>query len=380
MTVARHDCWAALARPDAPDGLGRLGADALAEFAARLAELISPALAQHFLAKAESDTGRALIDPEAVRRSRLANRFRRHAQIRCARRIAAAGIEAVYIKGFAHAHTLYPDPETRVIGDLDILLRAADVDRLIALLEDDGFHFRASRPQVWGFISEASFLPFVSADGSCELDLHIHPDCYPVYRSLTTERVFAEAVEARAGDLAIRVPRREHMFLLTASNAAKDKFGPFAARKIVDGLAMLRDWRGMLDWPEITEIAAAGRFRKPLAVFCGLLGRLGLAEEDLRGAPPLVLPGPAAAEFSRLVAASLALYPDDPGMFALWRRELLLCTEASVGAYNAWARLKGLVSPGVGIPRPGRDRYRGTAPSSAGVDRHRRGSARVNLI
>ena len=40
-----------------------------------------------------------------------------------------------------------------------------------------------------GFISDASFMPLVSPEGDCNIDIHVQPDCYPAYRSLRVRPV-----------------------------------------------------------------------------------------------------------------------------------------------------------------------------------------------
>ncbi len=311
---------------------------------ARFAEIITPALADHLL-------GPGLADAEAVAQSRLVNRFNAAAQRAALLRISAAGIDHVVLKGFAFAHTLYPAPEIRTIGDLDILVRAADRDRLIALLAGEGYAFRALPRPPWGFISTASYMPFVSADGACNLDIHIHPDCWPAYRSLTTELVFAQARTVTidgdsGGGLVFRMPCDTQALVLCATNAAKDKFGIFAARKIADALVLLR--RGQPDVAAAEGLAKIGRFRLPLHVFFALLRELG-AELPARWAAD-ALPARARGEFARLLADTVGLYPAEPQPLATLRRELTVCTEPSVGLANGLRRLAGLVRPGSGIP------------------------------
>ena len=208
---------------------GALDATAVARFC----QFASPAFAALLL-------GAPAIDPVALEQSRLANRFADATHRHWLALVLAAGIDVLAIKGFALAYQLYDDPPARAVGDLDLLVRAGDRDRLIALLGAAGFTFRALPTPPWGFISTASYMPYVSADGACNVDIHVHPDCYPAYRSLTTERVFADAVALHAGEMAFRAPSPGHAFLLCATNAAKDKFGPFAARKLVDAMVLAR--------------------------------------------------------------------------------------------------------------------------------------------
>jgi len=53
-----------------------------------------------------------------------------------------ADIDHRLLKGSALAHTVYPDPSHRSFGDIDLLVRSADIDRAVAVLGDGG----ADRP------------------------------------------------------------------------------------------------------------------------------------------------------------------------------------------------------------------------------------------
>lgn len=323
--------------------------EALLGWCRRLAALESPVLAEYVLADASAALGIPLVDGDAVARSRLLHRFRLAHQRRWAEEIAAAGIEVVYLKGFANGHALYPDPVLRVQGDLDLLVRECDLERLVAMLAGNGFRFVASARHRWGMISDASFLPLVSADGACDIDIHIHPDCYPAHRSLTTGRVFAAACRIEAGGRSFLVPCAEHIMALCATNACKDKLDMFALRKAIDAVVMLR--RGMpLDWEEIARLARDGRWLKPARAFFALLHRLG--------APPGAIPdallvpprGLATSAFERVVADFRELFVTRPSMIELLWREAVLCAEPGVAAHNIWLRLSGLVRPHRGVP------------------------------
>ncbi|MEP4377891.1 MAG: nucleotidyltransferase family protein [Alphaproteobacteria bacterium] len=307
---------------------------------ARLSALASPILTDTLL-------GGSDVDPETLNQSRLNNRFRLSAQRDCLRLIAAAGVQIVVIKGFALAHMIYDDPEVRAVGDLDVLVRPADRDRLVRFLDKNGYVFEPLPRPPWGFISAASYAPFVSGDATCNLDVHIHPDCFPAYRSLTTDAVFARAISIDADGLSFRAACADHAFLLCATNVAKDKFGLFAARKIADAMRLARHYD--LDWPGLDRLASAGGYAGPYRVFLRLLHDLGMRAEGF-DAPVADPPPRAAREYARMLAETLRFYPDEPGLLATLRRELLLSTELPVGAHNMWARIKGLVRRDDGVP------------------------------
>jgi len=320
---------------------GESGDDIVPPMLARFADLVGPAFAAALL-------GPDAVDPQALAQGRLAGRYALASQRKWLLRLLAEGPQLVVIKGFALAHQVYPDAAVRCTGDLDILIRAADRDRLIALLTREGFAFRPLPTPPWGFISNASYMPFVSSDGACNLDIHIHPDCYPAYRSLTTEAVFEASVPIVAGEMEFRAPSRDHALLLCATNAAKDKFGPFAARKIVDAMHLVA--AGPIDWQALHGLARAGGYALPWRVFVRLLLHLGVARHRLPDSADRPLPWPRERAFAGLLEEAEALWPSPPAALAILHRELTLCTEPAAGLHNALLRLGGLVAPRSGVP------------------------------
>lgn len=317
--------------------------------AGRFADLVTPALAAHCLKAAETSSGRVFLDADTVKQSLLINRFNGGVQRRWMQAIAETGIPVVYLKGFAFAHSLYPDPDIRTIGDIDILVRPADLDGLLAFLTSHGFEFDTLPMAPWGFISDASFMPLVSAEGDCNIDIHIQPDCYPAYRSLTVDDVFDGSTICTIAGTGVKFPCVEHAMLLCLTNAAKDKFGVFSVRKLVD-VAMLLKAGMPIDWALVERLAAEGSFMKPARVVFALLRRLGLpagaVPESLCRAPT----GLAAGPFERLVSDYASMFATEPSMIRVFEREMTLCTEPGVALHNAGRRLKGLIRRKNGLP------------------------------
>ncbi|MBT5415134.1 MAG: hypothetical protein HOH66_01590 [Rhodospirillaceae bacterium] len=338
--------WQALARGESLDARP----DPRRAVLHRFAGLVSPALAASLLPGPDWD---GLIGADALRQSRLLARFTHRNQRAALATIAQGGFECVVLKGFANAHLLYPEPEARIVGDLDLLVRPGDLAGLVAYLGAAGYRFRGAPPRLWGFISDASFLPFVAADGGCNLDLHVEPDCYPLYCGLGAAALFGAARPMEIDGLRILVPAAEHVLALCLSNAVKDKLGVFALRKALDALMLLRAPHD-LDWDAIEAVLGAGRLTGPGRAFFALLESLGLAPGIVP--PRLARPprGLAALEFRQVEAEWRALFPREPGLTSLLRREALLCAEPGIALYNHWLRLKGLVAPGSGLPEAAR--------------------------
>jgi hypothetical protein len=337
--------WRALFRPET---VAPPAAPGLEAAAARFAEHVSPALAAYLLEPAAATLG-PLVDPARAREARLLGRFNLAAQRKCLALVQAAGVEAVALKGFANAHLIYPEPELRLFGDLDLLIRPQALGPLTKTLAAEGYRFEPPPEPPWGFMAEGSFVPFVSADDACNLDLHLEPDSYPIGRALTAERIFAAARSLQLGDLALRVPSAEHALILCISNAAKDKFGPYSVRKLIDGQRILAQQPG-LDWDGVVACLRAGQSLLPARVFFALLARLGAPLPALPAILTAPLGGWRTAELERLVADYRALFPRPLGWLDLLRREALLCAEPRVALHMQAKRLAGLLRPRTGLP------------------------------
>lgn len=315
--------------------------------AGRLADVVSPALAQHLLAPLERRVGQPLVDPARAMKGLLLHRFTRRAQIDCARRLHEAGIPVVYMKGFASAHTIYDTPDARIAGDLDALVLNGDLLRAVSLLEAAGFHFRDGDVNTrWGFTATSSYVPFVSADGSCNLDLHTAPDSDPLDRALTAAQVFAEARSISVEGMMLRVPSADHSLAIAISNIVKDRFGLFAAKKIIDAGRLVQ--RYPVQWERAMEILRRADLAKPASAAIALLSDLGF-----QGIPDRFACAPdgiAGREYARIVAETRALYPGEEDSFTVMRRELLLGGGILVALRRNGRRLAGLIRPSRGIP------------------------------
>lgn len=346
--AAETSLWRAILAPDGPlpthwqTGLP-------VDDAQRLADLVTPALAAHCLKTAENRLEKTFLDAGTVKQSLLINRFNGGVQRRWMQAIAESGPAVVYLKGFAFAHSLYPDPDIRTIGDIDILVRQDDLKELLAFLTGHGFEFDPLPMAPWGFISDASFMPLVSPEGDCSIDIHVQPDCYPAYRSLSADDVFDYATTVKIAGTEIKIPCLEHAMLLCLTNAAKDKFGVFSVRKLVD-ISMLLKSGLPIDWDVVERLAAAGRFLKPARVVFALLRRLGMPEgtvpETLCRSPL----GLAAWPFERLMSDYASMFAAEPSAMRVFEREMTLCTEPAVALHNTGLRLKGLIRRKNGLP------------------------------
>ncbi|MFW6041801.1 MAG: nucleotidyltransferase family protein, partial [Guyparkeria sp.] len=91
--------------------------------------------------------------------------------LRVADLLDEAGVPFRVLKGLAVVHLDYPDPALREFGDLDLLIRPADLDRTIALLAQHGYARRFPEPRP-GFDRRFTKSVSVIGPGGLELDLH----------------------------------------------------------------------------------------------------------------------------------------------------------------------------------------------------------------
>lgn len=320
--------------------------EALAAWAAGMADLISPALADHLLEGTRERWG-PLLDPERAAKGRLYSAFLWRRQIEAVRLVRDAGARFVCLKGFALAHQIYARPQARIVGDVDLLLDPADLAKAVAALSGAGFTAMPI-PSRFGFISDSSFLPIVSRDRQVALDLHVAPDAWPAGKALTGEAVFAHAGFFQAGELTLLGPSAEHSFFLLVTNAAKDRFGPEGVRKAIDAAMLLRA-RVAFDWQLVGDLAHAGGYSGALAAFLRLLELLGAQT----GAPQRLLGAMRArAERELTRVASLYLRAQVPQLdfYDKLRREFLLGPDPLSVARINLKRLIGLAHPGTGVP------------------------------
>jgi len=335
--------WRLLTRPGEPAAAPRAS---LVAFARRLAEVVGPAQAAAVLAEGEERQGLGrLLPPGQVEQARLLALRSRHWQEQALRRLQSAGIETVVLKGLWLAERFYAEPLRRVGDDLDLLLRPPQLNAAITCLEAEGWRFAGATLPAWGTIARASLPPLAAPDRSTSVDFHIEADEWPFQRALPNASVFAEAFVLERRGLVLRGLTDEGCLLLLASNAVKDKFGPFALRKALDALLILR--RGGIDGARLERLADRGRLGRPLATLLSLLQALGLESELTRAVRAV----PRSGAFRHLLRDWQGLFQPLPGRWlGLWR-EARFGAGWPVAAGRNLRRLGGLVRR---APPPGR--------------------------
>lgn len=331
--------WRLLTDPDEAPAADRA---ALSAFARRLAELVGPGQAAAALAAGEDRQGLGRLLPVTqVEQARLLALRSRHWQEQALRLLHTAGVETVLLKGLWLAERFYTEPLRRVGDDLDLLVRPEDLPRAVAVLQQHGWQFAGATLPAWGSIARASLRPLASPDRSTAIDFHVEADEWPFARALPNAAIFEQAMILTRRGLGLRGLGNEACLLLLASNAAKDKFGPFAVRKAIDALLILR--RGGADGALLQDLAERSRLRRPLSTLLTLLVRLGLPPDAVPGGLQAAVSGGA---LERLLRDWEALFQPMPGAWlGLWR-ELRFGAGWQVAMRRNLARTRGLLRVG----------------------------------
>lgn len=135
--------------------------------------------------------GRIAASPEIaevfdlhLRHNRLRMERMRSRAIEVLRALGRRGIEATVLKGMHTAYAYFPDPSTRPLSDIDLLIRAGDADVANLLLEEAGFvrKYQSRRETSWGAPGENAEPPslmLTHADDLWTVDLHHSLDYQP---------------------------------------------------------------------------------------------------------------------------------------------------------------------------------------------------------
>lgn len=203
-------------------------------------------------------------EPTATRRLRdayVAALVRRRAYDDICRELVAAltakSIESLVLKGAALGHTVYPAPETRLAGDIDLLLRESDLGPAAECLLSAGWRWK-ELPMDFG---RHHIAPLCHPSG---LPVELHRRLFPAYYQLATEDLWARSRPLDLGHTQSRMLSAEDTLMHVCVHAA---YCPTRAsfNWVADAWFILRT-RQMFDWPRLVDIAVSGRLSLPLAV------------------------------------------------------------------------------------------------------------------
>ncbi len=128
-------------------------------------------------------------------------------------------IEARALKGTAVAHLDYPSPELRSYGDVDVLVRAHQVDSAVQVLTEHGLQRLYPAPAAGWDRRWAKGVTFRTSDGT-ELDLHRTFATPPLGLRLDPDDLWSSSQSFDVGDHQVTALSRELRLLNAAFSAA----------------------------------------------------------------------------------------------------------------------------------------------------------------
>lgn len=234
------------------------------------------------------------------------------------------------LKGLHLALSYYGGSDRRGFSDLDLLVHPADVERTLAVLEDDGYR-RRSR----ALFGQALAARFTHA---CELtrqdtavDLHWAFVRHPAYR-IDYDAVWSRSRGLDAAGAAVKVLDDGYTLTFQCLAILKDlELGTLKLKSFVDLFFVTTTCEARLDWDRFVDTCERERTLRPVTAALSLLLRLFESDERfprLGQSLPEVASTPAPQGiFSRLVAGRRsatdrmwALRMQDPSMLraAAW--------------------------------------------------------------
>ena len=199
---------------------------------------------------------------------------------------AAAAVPLRLLKGLALAHTVYPEPSARHVGDIDVWIAPADLSRALALLPTVGLVMPQwdSRPPrfLHTFGKEVLFQPPGDPPPFLMVDLHWHPTAPWWLRSvlhIPEDHLFATTQTVTIGErLYLTLAPTETLYYLCLHSALGHRYE--GLRWLVDLAAVLDS--GEVDWDRLdTLIAGSGTgviVWRALDLLDGWLGRSTVAQ------------------------------------------------------------------------------------------------------
>jgi hypothetical protein len=183
--------------------------------------------------------------------SRLLAMRQRTECLRVVRELAAADIEVALLKGVALREWVYPHPELRVSGDIDLLVRVDDAERAQHALVEAGF---VGEGRV-GHLSQRwqiHMVPMQRKPDQVQLELHWNI-IYPPATVAPTE-LWSHAVGRQLDGLPVWGLCPVHQMIHLCSHAAVNRYGT-GLRHLVDLVETARCYQGQIDGAELLEWA-----------------------------------------------------------------------------------------------------------------------------
>ena len=261
------------------------------------------------------------------------------------RQFDARGIPAIAQKGPALAHVLYGDSTMRQFGDLDLLVRPADVPRAVGALTDLGYekNLMLSPRQEKAYLQSGCEYVFGRGDerNMVELQWNLLPRFYAV--DVDIDELFAQSREVEFEDCRARMLALEDQLIFLCTHAAKHQWAQLGMVRDIGALAGFD-----LDWEFVLSQA------RRLGILRIVLVSLQLADElmgrelakQVAGVKEIAGERKFVAGIIERMTAMCEIHPESPAYFRLmlqirerWseRAQFLwrLATTSSVGEWQA---------------------------------------------
>jgi len=186
------------------------------------------------------------------------------------RGLAAAGIDALVLKGAGLAIRHYADPGLRPMGDVDILVPLARARAAMDVLRALGLRALARFPERLVEVLHATPFAFtVDREAGPGVDLHWH-SLWDGCRPGADDDFWAAAVPVRIGGVETRTLAPADMLLHVCVHGTAWSASP-SVRWVADALTVLRAPGGALDWDRLVAGALARRLALRVRVALGYL-------------------------------------------------------------------------------------------------------------
>lgn len=188
--------------------------------------------------------------------------------------LAAVGQDALLVKGAALALTHYAAPWRRPMGDIDLLSRPGELERLVRALEGLGYERQRIESRRWSqaALAEVQLIPGAGMLGGL---VEVHPTLDKVApRQIPYDAIFARS-KAAPGLKPLLVPAVEDHALLVALHASLHEFQHELG--FVDLNQLLS--KGV-DREALVQHATTWRLRTVMYVMLSVLRSLGVASVD----------------------------------------------------------------------------------------------------
>lgn len=202
-----------------------------------------------------------------IRRQVVLQAQRTHAFLELNRRLRAAGIKALVVKGIV-CRSIYPKGDLRLSADEDLLVPREQLDAAKAVLEGMGLTTTETAPNAYEY-------PYRGPSGPLYIELHAHlfspdSDVYGAWNGYFRDAFDrAEEIEIQGGPVWTMAPT-DHLLYLLLHAFKHFLHSGVGVRQVCDIARFANVWGSRVDWDHVgsccREVRAGGFARAVLAI------------------------------------------------------------------------------------------------------------------